>query len=803
MAENKIPSQAAAAAAAIKDLEKNINDLTIALAKETEGTKKWEAANKRLTKAIGIQTAAVKKEAASHDNSTNAINREIRAQRALLGTLDQSSKEYAEVSASIRTYEQSMGTASASTGLASTSALEFGRVISDAPYGIRGMANNVSQLTTLLFQGAGQISATTGKVIGLKGAIKGMWGAIMGPLGIMIAIQAVIAALDYFVGGTEKAEESTNNLKGTVEELAGALDNLYLSEDQVGERIDEFTKLQDLKAKLLKEEMKNNEEHEESAENKASAEKWRDIALTTAKEETSKVRAENATKEAARLQLIVEKEEANMKRLVSIDYANTVRIQEAEETLKRATEGTVKALNNEMSVLKEKQKAYSKDHYVYDYWADKILEKQAEIDAITGIKKTKGKQAKKVKAFVNHESKMLSMLSGFLREQEMLLAKSDAEKLRLTNEYAIEDLIIVRETEKAKELIRLNAYLNSKASPEQKAAAKAAYDAAEIENEKTHGEALIQLGYTAFLKENQLIEDTKQAFSEQSIQKEIEREQNRLTVLEEALGNSPESLAVLEQQQRLIWEKEDEFFETDLERRREELFAIYDSETQVEDIINAEKDERDRVRAEGEIKLEQDKADAKVAIQLEYLNYVKGFGNVLSILGKKNKALAVVGLAVEKGSAIASIIVKASAVNAKAAAASLEFASVTTAANAYMGPAGAALSTKMIAANEAATAAGKAKTNITAGISIAKIAATSLTSSALGGSGGESSSGGGSGGGSTSFTPNFNVVGNSNENQLAEGISQQVNQTVRAVVVYDDISEAGNIVNDSIDQAGI
>ena len=36
----------------------------------------------------------------------------------------------------------------ASTGAATSAALELGRVISDAPYGIRGVANNVSQLAS-------------------------------------------------------------------------------------------------------------------------------------------------------------------------------------------------------------------------------------------------------------------------------------------------------------------------------------------------------------------------------------------------------------------------------------------------------------------------------------------------------------------------------------------------------------------------------------------------------------------------------------------------------------------------------
>jgi hypothetical protein len=54
-----------------------------------------------------------------------------------------------------------------------------------------------------------------------------------------------------------------------------------------------------------------------------------------------------------------------------------------------------------------------------------------------------------------------------------------------------------------------------------------------------------------------------------------------------------------------------------------------------------------------------------------------------------------------------------------------------------------------------------------------------------------------------SFTPEFNVVGNSNENQLAEGISGQVNTPTRAYVVYEDIAEAGAVSDSSIETSGI
>ena len=71
--------------------------------------------------------------------------------------------------------------------------------------------------------------------------------------------------------------------------------------------------------------------------------------------------------------------------------------------------------------------------------------------------------------------------------------------------------------------------------------------------------------------------------------------------------------------------------------------------------------------------------------------------------------------------------------------------------------------------------------------------------------GGSASSSGGSSSSATveSFSPNFNVVGNSNENQLAQSISNQANSPVQAFVVYDDIAEAESVTQQSIESSGI
>ena len=141
------------------------------------------------------------------------------------------------------------GLAGASGG-ATTSVLELGRVVSDAPYGIRGMANNVSQLASNMLFTSQQIDKTTGKAIGFNGVLKDMSKVFMGPLGILFVIQGAIAALDYFYGAAKKAEKSISDLtsktyagslvaKGYVEEL----ENVNISEDRRAVVTQELIKL--------------------------------------------------------------------------------------------------------------------------------------------------------------------------------------------------------------------------------------------------------------------------------------------------------------------------------------------------------------------------------------------------------------------------------------------------------------------------------------------------------------------------------------------------------------------------------
>ena len=165
-------------------------------------------------------------------------------------------------SKSISKHADELKNANKQTGAATSATLEFGRVLSDAPYGIRGVANNVQQLASNLFFMGKQVDATTGKTIGFKGAVGSLIKNLAGPAGILVAFQGVIALFDYFSTSTKKAKEEVQglteeftkllnkvaDLEGKLPDaLAGLLTNLGLSNNE----FEDFAKNMSKTIKLL------------------------------------------------------------------------------------------------------------------------------------------------------------------------------------------------------------------------------------------------------------------------------------------------------------------------------------------------------------------------------------------------------------------------------------------------------------------------------------------------------------------------------------------------------------------------
>ena len=177
--------------------------------------------------------------------------------------------------------------------------------------------------------------------------------------------------------------------------------------------------------------------------------------------------------------------------------------------------------------------------------------------------------------------------------------------------------------------------------------------------------------------------------------------------------------------------------------------------------------------------------DEKRRAQAEYVNYMYSISSILGSLAGENEKMAEVALLIEKGAAIADIVV------------------TTIASNAKIQAEGAALAIPTAGASELAAQALVTKNNISAGLSIAAIIASYISTRNAGGSAGRISAASGGGGGGTTFSPDFNIVGGSGTNQLASTIAGQVGEPLRAYVVYDDLRTAQEIDLNAIQAAGI
>jgi hypothetical protein len=114
------------------------------------------------------------------------------------------------------------------TGAATSATLEFGRVLSDMPYGIRGVANNLQQLASNLFFMSKQVDGVTGKSIGFGGALMNLGKNLIGPAGLLVAFQGVTALIDFFANkqsdAKKETEETTSVLEQQRDELAKLTD---------------------------------------------------------------------------------------------------------------------------------------------------------------------------------------------------------------------------------------------------------------------------------------------------------------------------------------------------------------------------------------------------------------------------------------------------------------------------------------------------------------------------------------------------------------------------------------------------
>lgn len=191
----------------IEELTAAINKNSAASKQAASSTDELGNANKRLKEPLEGTIGALEKENAEllkqiKNQTTSTVEGAKLAKR-----YQQNSIEIQRMTAEMGLFNKVNQGMISNTGLAGATLTEFGRTISDAPYGIQGMANNMSQLSSLFTT---FVSKTEGGVIP---ALKQLRKEFLGPLGIVIAIQAALAAWEWLSKNQKEAADSAKDAR--------------------------------------------------------------------------------------------------------------------------------------------------------------------------------------------------------------------------------------------------------------------------------------------------------------------------------------------------------------------------------------------------------------------------------------------------------------------------------------------------------------------------------------------------------------------------------------------------------------
>jgi hypothetical protein len=621
---------------------------------------------------------------ATNSTTRKTIIIDIKGKEAKI-QVDGVQKSFKELNHELNRMQTGAQGASAATGAASATVLELGRAVSDSNYGIRGMANNLSQLATNFIY-------TTKQAGTLLGGLKNIGKALMGPLGVILLFQGAIAMLERWSMTTEKATEVTEDLNDVLAGAAGsAATNLKVLRDTLKKNMLTQQEANDAVREANKEYKELNlrlDENYQLTEDSVYAIDVKILALerlaksTALQSKLSEKYGELLELEAKQTKLDVKAKEAESKSNNVLAESRRTNIQLYGDT-NNALIGSVVVASRVLASAKKEQKE----------GVESIKQLNEEIQSLLKIGGDQG------------------LISEMFKGKDSKGGGGKTAKDILEEEFQFD----------------LQAWYRGEL---------AKFDMARQMEFELQEEIL----------------DRRRGFTQESL--EMQSEAN-LILLNDRIKHEELMLS-----HTLL---------TDEERvEREQTLSLMRIELQDKEL-------------EHELMI----IDLKMQAQLEYVDFVSGIGQVFATLGKENEALAKVGLVLQKGAAIAGVVIENTAANQAIMSAgreeSAEYKKKAAAAPPGLGQAvfGAAAKAALIGAQKKVT-----KNNIGAGIAIANILATTLASKTM--SGGGSRAGGGEGGGGRAF--DFNLVGSTGTNQLAEAVGGQFQQPVQAYVVSSEMT---------------
>jgi hypothetical protein len=707
-------------------------------------------------------------------------------------------------------------------GLSGAIVTEVGRTISDAPYGLRGMGNNLSQLASLF----GMFSVNVKKSgRTMTQGFKQLGASLMGPIGMITGLQILIALLQsgafeklfsIFEKGTDALFKYNKELFKLTESIRAnqavslshveILKDVNTSEKERSKIIKELIRLtptlkeEDFKYKEnLGEVILQIEAYTLAQANRIEADKLvqENSALLAKKARIESIKLiESETEKAEKIKELLVQSGIEITNSTTELAASAMQGQDIYKSV--ITPKTIEQLTKDFRKLAE----------VTEKEAAPILKQITDLTQGFLVKSDDDGGGttldRKIKEFTKKSFDLLSEVLRF--EQDLLNTTYRTQQQIIKDEQKLqEDSIALKRDEfKAREELRLKNYIaQQEANKKLKGADVSAIDAA-IERAKVKTATMKTEADTEATNAIAAIDKVTEArISNQQKLDDFERLKAGMSIVESGastdLAMMPEGMAKVDAESALdqlrydnkvvAAERELALLTTTDERKREigTQMALWQDEKRTTDLKN-----------------DINVINEKTRIQQEYVGFLSGLTSVLGAISNKNKEWQKVTLLSQKAAAIAGVVIEASKSIGIQTASHKTFVGLTNAKYAGV-PGGLALASGFNLKNGVQTGKNIAKTKLGAGLSIAAITAGTISGlSSISNSGGGGASGGGGGAAAQSVQPpDFNIIGSTGTNQLADAIGSTTQQPIKAYVVSGEVTSAQELDRNIEESASI
>ena len=348
-------------------------------------------------------------------------------------------------------------------GLSGAIVTEMGRTISDAPYGLKGMGNNISQLSSLFGMFAVNVKKS-GRT--MTQGFKQLGSSLMGPIGIVTGLQLIVALIQS--GAFDKLADWFSNITPRIKLLGDVFKD---TSKQAGDLIGTFeiyartltdsTSTVEEKEAALK---KLNEEYPEfnasillDKDNTEAADKARKEYIKTlraqAVSQAAMTKFQEAQGKIVDLQL---KQELEAQKLgfKDMDELNK-KVASEEERTDKIKSGRKKSHEKQLVIRLRKIQDLNKEEIQEEEKKQDILESLITVESGKG-------DPKDPKVFKAKELELAKLREQFSQEAKQNEILTDRERVQREGDFAKADLEITRQSFVDKEKARLKHFQKGK-----------------------------------------------------------------------------------------------------------------------------------------------------------------------------------------------------------------------------------------------------------------------------------------------------------------------------------------------------